>query len=439
MSDRRFARLRRDVPIGGIITRVTDSLLLHPWCRLRCPNLPGGYLVIAVGFDTPPGSWSVAVSRLTSEPILLLALHLCAVGTITCDGHAADPPAVMPLLEDNAETLLPHLTNPTGDPGEGHVERTDFFSGTSCVRIVPMQRFHPAIPGWDYRIAEKPGPGEYRYLRFAWKADGCAGIMLQLHDEKDWRVRYTAGVDRFNWGTKFVAEAPPSKWVVVTRDLYGDYGEGRTIRGMALTAFDGKAAYFDHIYLGRTVEDLDRVDATGERDGPRPEPSTAELGRLWGDLSADDAPRAYRAFWRLTATAKSSAPFIVRKLAISPEGPNADAIRKWVRDLDNDAFLVREAASALLRRHLDIATPHLEDALQRGASPEVRMRANVLLELNRGRSTEAERVAKAIRVLEYAGGPEARAGLATLAGGPDGSRATVAARAALQRLPGASK
>ena len=32
--------------------------------------------------------------------------------------------AVAELLEDNAEALLKLLTNPTGDPGEGHVGRS---------------------------------------------------------------------------------------------------------------------------------------------------------------------------------------------------------------------------------------------------------------------------------------------------------------------------
>ena len=116
---------------------------------------------------------------------------------------AADPPrrpAVAELLEDNGEALLKLLTNPTGDPGEGHVEKTDVFSGASSVKIIPMQRYQSRIAGWQYRIREKPGPDEYRYLRFAWKADGATGIMVQLHDERDWYIRYTAGADQFGWG-----------------------------------------------------------------------------------------------------------------------------------------------------------------------------------------------------------------------------------------------
>src|SRR5262245_5414470 len=142
--------------------------------------------------------------------------------------QADDPPrrsAVVELLEDNAAALLKQLTNPTGDPGEGHVEKSVVFSGTESIKIIPMQRFHPTIPGWKHRIVEKPALGEYRYLRFAWKGDGCAGIMLQLHDEKDWHIRYTAGINQFNWGTKFVADRPPSEWKLVTRDLFKDFGE----------------------------------------------------------------------------------------------------------------------------------------------------------------------------------------------------------------------
>ena len=80
---------------------------------------------------------------------------------------------------------------------------------------------------------EKPKTGEYRYLRFTWKADGCRGIMLQLHDEKDWHIRYTAGVDAHNWGTKFVAEKPHIADVAPTV---------LTLFGLAPPShFDGKA------------------------------------------------------------------------------------------------------------------------------------------------------------------------------------------------------
>ncbi len=346
----------------------------------------------------------------------------------------AQKPATAKLLEDNAEALLKRLTNPTGDPGEGHVEKMVIFSGKSSIKIIPMQRFHPGIPGWKYRITEKPKPGEYRYLRFAWKADGCDGIMIQFHDEKRWNLRYTAGVDRPNWGTEFVAEKPPSEWVVVTCDLFKDFGE-RTLQGIALTAFGGQAAYFDHIYFGRTIEDLDRIDATGMRNGEPLELAADELERLWRDLDGKDAPRAYWALWRLVAVPKQAVPFLKRKLADSTVGPDVQRIKQWIRELDDDQFRVREAASKQLEQHLGPALPLLKKTLEGRPSAEVRFRINILLALPNGFDRASERIGRAIRVLEYTATSEARQFLKDLTKGNAENKATGPAKAALKRIP----
>src|SRR5688500_15828059 len=165
----------------------------------------------------------------------------CAEHASGADGAAAGATApVAALVEENAESLLPLLTNPTGDPGQGHVERAEVFSGKSGVKIVPMQRFGPQIPGWNYRITEKPRNGEYRYVRWAWRQDGCVGTMVQFHIETGWSVRYCAGQNTPGWGSKFVSDKPPARWAVVTRDLFADFGEC-TITGIAMTAFQGEA------------------------------------------------------------------------------------------------------------------------------------------------------------------------------------------------------
>src|SRR4051812_46596669 len=113
-----------------------------------------------------------------NRPQSLLLTPVFAV--LVAVGSAAELPAPIALiLEDNATELLPKLTNPTGDPGEGHLDEKEVFSGKSSIRIVPLQRFNNFIPGWKYLIREKPKPGEFRYLRFAWKAPGLSGVMLQ--------------------------------------------------------------------------------------------------------------------------------------------------------------------------------------------------------------------------------------------------------------------
>ncbi|MDA7979340.1 MAG: hypothetical protein MPJ50_11305 [Pirellulales bacterium] len=120
------------------------------------------------------------------------------------------------------------------------------------------------------RIKERPGPGEYRYLRFAWKKSGGSNVMLQLHANGNWgpllgaegpSYRYLAGQPRTDVKAVQISEDLPSEWVVVTRDLFADFGEFE-LDGIALTPGDGEAAWFDHIYLAREKSDLDHLPAT---------------------------------------------------------------------------------------------------------------------------------------------------------------------------------
>src|SRR5262249_51456798 len=106
---------------------------------------------------------------------------------------AGAPPAVVELLEDDTEGLIAQFS---GIDQGARVARDfrDFYSAVACVPVPPRQRFYHRLKGWDYPIAEKPGPGQYRYLRFAWKRVGGGGIMIQLHNSAgSWNQRYFAG------------------------------------------------------------------------------------------------------------------------------------------------------------------------------------------------------------------------------------------------------
>src|SRR5688572_22396809 len=125
-----------------------------------------------------------------SFALLLLPGFVTGQGT----GPAAKAPkqaAVAELFEDDAEGMLKLLTNPGDGAGKGEPEAKVVFSGTTSLKITEYQRFHRRLPGWDYAIREKPAPGQYRYLRLAWRADGANCLMLQLHDATDWHIRYT--------------------------------------------------------------------------------------------------------------------------------------------------------------------------------------------------------------------------------------------------------
>ena len=339
---------------------------------------------------------------------------------------------VAELLEDDAAGLLKELTNPTGDPGQGHVEKEDFFSGKEGVKIIPMQRFHPSLPGWKFVIRKDPKPGEYRYVRFAWRADGCRGIMLQFHDLTGWNLRYTAGVDQYNWGSKFVAKEPPGRWTVVTRDLFADFGE-RTLQGIALTAFNGKAGYFDHIYLGRSVEALDRVDATGFGKRPQPKLTDAELARLWDDLAGEDERKAYSALWRLVAAPEQASELLEDKL-VKKVTPDSARYRRWIEKLDSRNFDERQRAFENLRAAPGEVTQLLDEALRASPSPEARLRLNRLLARRGGPGAERRSVSRGVRVLEYVGTRDSQRVLRLLSRKEAGAVGRDLARAALGRM-----
>jgi hypothetical protein len=334
----------------------------------------------------------------TMRYILALIVTTLATGA---QATAADklPPGVVCLLEDNAADLLPKLTNPWGDPGEGHVEKDVVFSGDSSVKITVLQRYCNFIPGWAYRITEKPKDGEYRFLRFAWKSDGLTGIMVQLHDDKDWHIRYTSGANKFGWTSKTVGESLPAEWQLVTIDLFKDFGE-REIHGIALTTFDGTAGYFDHIYLGRSVAELDSIDATSLREGGPLKLSDEELEKHWKLLSSADGVLAYRSFWTLAAAGETAQAFVTKKLGGETAVVDEAKIQEWLKQLDDDDFATRERATSRLITHFAAARKLVEAELKRTPSAEVRTRLEMILKSSERELGEAERVAqKASRIL----------------------------------------
>lgn len=133
-------------------------------------------------------------------------------------------------------------------------------SGEHALEVHAVQRFSPKIPGWDFRLREDPGPGEYRYLRFRWRKNAPnakGGVMIQLAFGGIWSQRYHAGPNSVNFAPSTeVDDDVPEEWTTVTLDLWGDVGDAR-LTGIALTAMDGKAQ-FDGIYLARKKADLRR-------------------------------------------------------------------------------------------------------------------------------------------------------------------------------------
>ena len=157
-------------------------------------------------------------------------------------------------LFDEEEDFVDRLDR--GD-GVARIVTDDVHSGKHALTVTPLQRHSPRIPNWDYRIAEKPRPGEYRYLRLAWKTTGGDGVLIELAASGGWPPaesatrRYYSGANTTKWRAHEVSKKVPTEWTVMTVDLWKDNG-AFTLTGIAPTACGG-VAHFDRIELLRSV------------------------------------------------------------------------------------------------------------------------------------------------------------------------------------------
>jgi hypothetical protein len=82
--------------------------------------------------------------------------------------------------------------------------------------------------------------------------------MLELADNGAWpgageaRCRFYSGANTTGWKAVRVAEEVPHDWVIVTRDLWKEFGEMR-LTGLAPTAMGGDA-FFGRIELLPALE-----------------------------------------------------------------------------------------------------------------------------------------------------------------------------------------
>ena len=219
-------------------------------------------LPVAFPFGSPQGALAnvrvVAVDRANPQAVVSSNKVPVAVNVVP----GGPPPALYRLFEDES-SFLARLTE---GGGKIALETTDRYSGTAALSVTPDQKFRQKLPGLGLNIAENPGEGEYRFLRFAWKKRGGGNVLLQLaangmfgplRGAAGASYRYEAGpnANPFNAAAVKLDDKLPAEWTVVTRDLFADFGAFR-LDGLALTASDGEAALFDQIYLARTADDL---------------------------------------------------------------------------------------------------------------------------------------------------------------------------------------
>ncbi len=218
-------------------------------------------------FGTSPGDLSgvklVATSQL-NEKTAIKAEQEIPLSVKIVPGEAVTPEQPLVVFEDEAE----FVTALSEGNGSATLATDIKYSGTACVHVKPEQKSKAVIPGLSVKIRQYPGPGEYRYVRFAWRKEGGRAICLQLaHDGKfgptagaRGKFRYHAGPGPECFGASIALDNNiPTEFTVVTRDLFADFGEF-TLTGLGLAVFDGNGGLFDHIYLAGKPEDFGLVE-----------------------------------------------------------------------------------------------------------------------------------------------------------------------------------
>jgi outer membrane protein assembly factor BamB len=211
---------------------------------------------------TGGGAWPSGNLRLGE-----LAFHGARLGCSHPDVLAQRPVAV---LFDERESDLAAMLHAPARPLE--MARDDTFSGGLAIALraagTSVPSFQPpfghALPNWDFPIAERPLPGQYRWLQFAWKRlPGTTGMSLWVGDA--WPgagfaiVAGDPGPRPGAIATWRAAPAPPDEWQTVRVDLWKLWHDKpMRIRALELAAVGG-GALFDQILLGRTEADLERV------------------------------------------------------------------------------------------------------------------------------------------------------------------------------------
>jgi WD40 repeat protein len=165
-----------------------------------------------------------------------------------------------------------------------------------------------------------------------------------------------------------------------------------------------------------------------------PKQEAATLDRLREQLAGEDVGQAYRAVWTLVRVPEQALPLL--RAAVRPVARiDAARLEKWLKELDDDNFEVREEATRQLEKMGELVEGALRRVLAGQPPPEQRRRVTELVrKLGPSASPERLRALRCLVALEQIGSPAARQLLTELAEGNPDARLTQDARATLARL-----
>lgn len=140
------------------------------------------------------------------------------------------------------------------------------YSSKASNYIFVRSKTSPAeMTGLSIPIRENPGPGQYRYITFAWVKWGGEQIGIKFHvtdnsqkqKGKKYDFTYIAGKAKdpekqlkgLNLGSL------PTQWTVMTKDLWRDFGNV-TLTGVSFICPDSRDAGFDELFLAKSQDDI---------------------------------------------------------------------------------------------------------------------------------------------------------------------------------------
>jgi S1-C subfamily serine protease len=168
-------------------------------------------------------------------------------------------PTLTRILEEEA-TPAPIAA---GQSGSAVLTSEDRYYGKHSVKVTPGGQFRidldRAIP-----IRERPKWGEARFLRFAVRKQTGGRFALELAgmQPRETPARYDLGRGEPSYGaaTRIWQDNLPKDWIVITRDLFVDFGS-LDLRAIIVGSPDNGEAFIDHVYLARGPQDFDLIPA----------------------------------------------------------------------------------------------------------------------------------------------------------------------------------
>jgi hypothetical protein len=164
--------------------------------------------------------------------------------------------------------------------------------------------------------------------------------------------------------------------------------------------------------------------------------SPAQIAGYWTELAAEDPDEALEAAdWlsRAPAADRLTPPFLRQQL--KPDQPlDPNRLSNLIAKLDDSSFQIREEAQRELLALGEAASPALQKALSSTQKEESRHRLESIIKRPKPLLRDKMRELRAVEVLAFVGTAPAKAILNDLSKGAPGTRLTVAAQRALDRL-----